>query len=223
MLFFFFKQKTAYELRISDWSSDVCSSDLNKDVTAITTTPQNITLLGMNIFGNQKGGIKVASACRSVMVLGGTMHNNSGASSGTYDDINNDAAVTYFAVKDVSFFDGASPTNSRRNINDDTNGSSIVWDIQANLFYANDGAVVSVKPTRGQALGNTLWQAGKSITWTGSSFAVRDNMRFRTQWAGSITTTAGAAYTIPTATMALGSGSAAAELVQATYVDRKST
>src|SRR3546814_4145728 len=28
LLFFFFQQKTAYELRISDWSSDVCSSDL---------------------------------------------------------------------------------------------------------------------------------------------------------------------------------------------------
>src|SRR3546814_2442778 len=28
MVFFFFKQKTAYEVRISDWSSDVCSSDL---------------------------------------------------------------------------------------------------------------------------------------------------------------------------------------------------
>src|SRR3546814_3360620 len=28
VLFFFFKQKTAYDLRISDWSSDVCSSDL---------------------------------------------------------------------------------------------------------------------------------------------------------------------------------------------------
>src|SRR3546814_5617803 len=27
-LFFFFKQKTAYDMRISDWSSDVCSSDL---------------------------------------------------------------------------------------------------------------------------------------------------------------------------------------------------
>src|SRR3546814_7334639 len=27
-VFFFFKQKTAYEMRISDWSSDVCSSDL---------------------------------------------------------------------------------------------------------------------------------------------------------------------------------------------------
>src|SRR3546814_16060764 len=29
-MFFFFKQKTAYEMRISDWSSDVCSSDLPK-------------------------------------------------------------------------------------------------------------------------------------------------------------------------------------------------
>src|SRR3546814_6215715 len=31
MFFFFFKQKTAYEMRISDWSSDVCSSDLDPD------------------------------------------------------------------------------------------------------------------------------------------------------------------------------------------------
>src|SRR3546814_12219679 len=37
MLVFFFKQKTAYEMRISDWSSDVCSSDL---------TPQNIVIGG---------------------------------------------------------------------------------------------------------------------------------------------------------------------------------
>src|SRR3546814_4228492 len=29
--FFFFKQKTAYEMRISDWSSDVCSSDLGRE------------------------------------------------------------------------------------------------------------------------------------------------------------------------------------------------
>src|SRR3546814_8790955 len=29
--FFFFKQKTAYEMRISDWSSDVCSSDLQHE------------------------------------------------------------------------------------------------------------------------------------------------------------------------------------------------
>src|SRR3546814_9389907 len=31
LFFFFFKQKTAYEMRISDWSSDVCSSDLEDD------------------------------------------------------------------------------------------------------------------------------------------------------------------------------------------------
>src|SRR3546814_7003664 len=30
-LFFVFKQKTAYEMRISDWSSDVCSSDLDDE------------------------------------------------------------------------------------------------------------------------------------------------------------------------------------------------
>src|SRR3546814_9928571 len=31
---FFFKQKTAYEMRISDWSSDVCSSDLTNPITS---------------------------------------------------------------------------------------------------------------------------------------------------------------------------------------------
>src|SRR3546814_3819145 len=36
LYFFFFKQKTAYEMRISDWSSDVCSSDLQRLVVAIT-------------------------------------------------------------------------------------------------------------------------------------------------------------------------------------------
>src|SRR3546814_4510485 len=36
---FFFKQKTAYEMRISDWSSDVCSSDL-------TTITEKLLLMG---------------------------------------------------------------------------------------------------------------------------------------------------------------------------------
>src|SRR3546814_11883850 len=35
--FFFFKQKTAYEMRISDWSSDVCSSDLRAREKALST------------------------------------------------------------------------------------------------------------------------------------------------------------------------------------------
>src|SRR3546814_17411397 len=37
--FFFFKQKTAYEMRISDWSSDVCSSDLLRKRSATIATP----------------------------------------------------------------------------------------------------------------------------------------------------------------------------------------
>src|SRR3546814_5193400 len=36
-MFFVFKQKTAYEMRISDWSSDVCSSDLAQDIALIRT------------------------------------------------------------------------------------------------------------------------------------------------------------------------------------------
>src|SRR3546814_3334962 len=39
--FFFFKQKTAYEMRISDWSSDVCSSDLMR-VSPFAVVPNRI-------------------------------------------------------------------------------------------------------------------------------------------------------------------------------------
>src|SRR3546814_10271138 len=50
MFFFFFKQKTAYEMRISDWSSDVCSSDLNVNV-------KNIL-----VYGQQDDGIDIDMA-----------------------------------------------------------------------------------------------------------------------------------------------------------------
>src|SRR3546814_1802357 len=43
-LFFFFKQKTAYEMRISDWSSDVCSSDL-----AVHETPPEVWRLMIDL------------------------------------------------------------------------------------------------------------------------------------------------------------------------------
>src|SRR3546814_6605445 len=39
--FFFFKQKTAYEMRISDWSSDVCSSDLLAIELIVPSCPNN--------------------------------------------------------------------------------------------------------------------------------------------------------------------------------------
>src|SRR3546814_1903328 len=43
--FFFFKQKTAYEMRISDWSSDVCSSDLTARHSRPGTTHRRSTEL----------------------------------------------------------------------------------------------------------------------------------------------------------------------------------
>src|SRR3546814_1603780 len=45
--FFFFKQKTAYEMRISDWSSDVCSSDLvDMQAALLPAIDQHEQLLG---------------------------------------------------------------------------------------------------------------------------------------------------------------------------------
>src|SRR3546814_2670210 len=43
MYIFFFKQKTAYEMRISDWSSDVCSSDL--DFRSIELPEQDVSVI----------------------------------------------------------------------------------------------------------------------------------------------------------------------------------
>src|SRR3546814_13302617 len=48
MLFFFFKQKTAYEMRISDWSSDVCSSDLRLRASITGQTSQIAVDLAAN-------------------------------------------------------------------------------------------------------------------------------------------------------------------------------
>src|SRR3546814_7413795 len=52
MEFFFFKQKTAYEMRISDWSSDVCSSDLFQNAGGQTIN-QDETGFGTSWIGDQ--------------------------------------------------------------------------------------------------------------------------------------------------------------------------
>src|SRR3546814_5242755 len=52
LLFFFFKQKTAYELRISDWSSDVCSSDLARVMSAYCKHMGADLSVGGDIVGN---------------------------------------------------------------------------------------------------------------------------------------------------------------------------
>src|SRR3546814_3047048 len=61
MFFFFFKQKTAYELRISDWSSDVCSSDL-RDIGDLATFVPNFSaakITGFNAASFALRGVSV--------------------------------------------------------------------------------------------------------------------------------------------------------------------
>src|SRR3546814_10513963 len=82
---FFFKQKTAYEMRISDWSSDVCSSDLGllkgfglqanftyvdskgaPGPTAGNTTPPGLPLEGLSKRSEERRvGKECVSTCRS--------------------------------------------------------------------------------------------------------------------------------------------------------------
>src|SRR3546814_11220545 len=66
---FFFKQKTAYEMRNSDWSSDVCSSDLigGNDVRfpiaqSLSGGTQRLSLLGIARPGQKRGGATRALA-----------------------------------------------------------------------------------------------------------------------------------------------------------------
>src|SRR3546814_11660063 len=65
--FFFFKQKTAYELRISDWSSDVCSADLAY-LALIALFPFFILLAAaLSLFGGSAGGEAAIDAIFSIM------------------------------------------------------------------------------------------------------------------------------------------------------------
>src|SRR3546814_5419135 len=57
--FFFFKQKTAYEMRISDWSSDVCSSDLIRPAVGSGKT-------GVNATGYPEGHYALSDADRCI-------------------------------------------------------------------------------------------------------------------------------------------------------------
>src|SRR3546814_9816392 len=78
--FFFFKQKTAYELRISDWSSDVCSSDLVESASLALNTPaarliargEERFLLLDEVEALQASKALVVDACRHVVRDAGT-------------------------------------------------------------------------------------------------------------------------------------------------------
>src|SRR3546814_3946401 len=69
IVFFFFKQKTAYEMRISDWSSDVCSSDLS------ATTDQIALVVTFNIIATaiatpMTGWLAARFSRRAILIWG---------------------------------------------------------------------------------------------------------------------------------------------------------
>src|SRR3546814_17145781 len=100
-VFFFFKQKTAYEMRISDWSSDVCSSDLGLFV----NVGQESVQLGWNAGTNTLTGTgprgalftveltNPATGAYKVTLLDNVLHAPGG-------DENDAAATLIFAVTD---------------------------------------------------------------------------------------------------------------------------
>src|SRR3546814_10597934 len=68
--FFFFKQKTAYEMRISDWSSDVCSSDLLAHRVTRAAVPAQVDVggeVGARHFHTmrEQAGIEVTALCQA--------------------------------------------------------------------------------------------------------------------------------------------------------------
>src|SRR3546814_9927018 len=82
VFFFFFKQKTAYEMRISDWSSDVCSSDLLPSILGVVrpfmprsrmkprispalSLAQTISTSAMGRSEERRVGKECVSTCRS--------------------------------------------------------------------------------------------------------------------------------------------------------------
>src|SRR3546814_5860481 len=71
MCVFFFKQKTAYEMRISDWSSDVCSSDLAKLLRDAQGLPSEAVGLWLDVTEQHLAAQRIAESEERYRVLVG--------------------------------------------------------------------------------------------------------------------------------------------------------
>src|SRR3546814_1380740 len=69
VVFFFCKQKTAYEMRISDWSSDVCSSDLTDDLHVLARLGQMLPLGGALLPPAAEVAFETALALTAIIVI----------------------------------------------------------------------------------------------------------------------------------------------------------
>src|SRR3546814_2825749 len=117
--FFFFKHKTAYEMRISDWSSDVCSSDLGYIYSRFTnpTTEAFEKRLaamegGARCVATASGMAAVLTLCLSLLKQGDHIVSSRGLFGSTIGLFNNFLAkfgisVSYVALPDLAAWDAA--------------------------------------------------------------------------------------------------------------------
>src|SRR3546814_9711069 len=80
--FFFFKQKTAYEMRISDWSSDVCSSDLAVALANDTDYGLNASVWGGDLDNAIRVGRRIQSGNVNINDILATAYASKGTPSG---------------------------------------------------------------------------------------------------------------------------------------------
>src|SRR3546814_9221298 len=116
LVFFFVKQKTAYEMRISDWSSDVCSSDLLE-------TRQPSSGIGFTVFAPLFAGIasqhqagRVLHAAQALLRNGGVAGSSHFDSPHQWDGDNGWAPAQVMAVRGLQRygFDAAACDIARR-------------------------------------------------------------------------------------------------------------
>src|SRR3546814_4136860 len=74
MCFFFFKQRTAYEVRISDWSSDVCSSDLAVPRADIIAIEENASFADLAALFAEAGHSRIPVYRENLDTIVGMIH-----------------------------------------------------------------------------------------------------------------------------------------------------
>src|SRR3546814_15267586 len=97
---FFFKQKTAYEMRISDWSSDVCSSDLHDGYLCDRRKGSGALVCGV-ARGRRSSGHSSCNACRTGKTAG-TKHPHAEEEVGSDVELAERAAATLLPLSRAS-------------------------------------------------------------------------------------------------------------------------
>tara|TARA_Y100001933_G_scaffold264285_2_gene329219 strand:- start:1240 stop:3156 length:1917 start_codon:yes stop_codon:yes gene_type:complete len=184
--------------------------------TSVTGTPRNIVFQSCTFRDNDLGGIYCTQGCSGLSVLGGTLCNNSGDASGVTHDISiSGTAPSRVTVAGVHFKDGGSTSDSAANIKTSVSGGEYIV-ANCQLDGQASTLVDLQSPGKSSITGGSI-TSGKNLT-ANSNLRIRDVANYKTDYVGSITTTAASEYTLAKATMGMGTGAQGANYVLATYL-----